>query len=387
MDERGNVRVGIIGPSWWVNFWHLPAIENHPHAEVYAVCGAKARDEADVKAKYGPNARFFTDREQMLAEVPLDGVIVCTPNDTHHPATMSVLNHNLHVTCEKPLAMNQEQAREMAKTAQERNLIGMTNFPYRDNPCIQTLRQLVAEGYVGTIFHVAGQYHGGFGLGSSPNWRGLRERSGAGILGDLGSHLIDLVRFTTGDEFASVCAHSLSILRNKATGAFEGLANTEDPRVLPRNDDSMAFLAEMQSGAQAILHTSWLAYQGAERQHQELDIYGAAGHLHFIANHSGTFLRGKRTGDERWETIPVENVVTPEIRQAEGLEENEDYFRPGRLTPTNTTYRWIEAIRQGQTTISPDLTDGWRAQQVIDAVIAASRERKWRRVESESGQK
>ena len=329
-----------------------------------------------------PMRASLQNREQMLAEVPLDGVIVCTPNNLHHPATMSVLNHNLHVTCEKPLAMNQEQAREMAVTAQQRHLIGMTNFPYRDNPCIQALRRVIAEGYVGTIFHVAGQYHGGFGLTRSPNWRGLRERSGAGILGDLGSHLIDLVRFTTGDEFASVCAHSLSVLRNHDTGAFGGLARTEDPRILPRNDDSMAFLAEMQSGAQAILHTSWLAYQGAETQHQELDIYGTGGHLHFIANHAGTFLRGKRAGDKRWEMIPTENVVTPAKLQAEGLEENEDYFRPGRLTPTNTTYRWLEAIHQGQTTISPDLTDGWRAQQVIDAVIVASRERRWLRVDS-----
>ena len=129
----------------------------------------------------------------------------------------------------------------------------------------------------------------------------------------------------------------------------------------------------MRSGAQGIFHTSWIAYQGAECQHQELDVYGTGGRLHFIANHAGTFLRGKRVGEEKWTDIPVSGVVSPD----EGREEEEDYFRPGRLTPTNTTYRWIEAIRQGQTSISPDLTDGWRAQQVIDAIIQASRERRW----------
>ena len=59
------------------------------------------------------------------------------------------------------------------------------------------------------------------------------------------------------------------------------------------------------------------------------------------------------------------------------LREEEDYFRPGRHTPTNTTYRWIEAICTGQTAVSPSLEDGWRSQQVIDAVIQASAERRW----------
>jgi predicted dehydrogenase len=387
LSERSKVRVGIIGPSWWVNFWHLPAVLNHPDAEITGVCGEKPRELSEVQAKYGPNARFYTDMETMLREAPLDGVIVCTPNDVHHRATMAVLNHGLHVTCEKPLALNAAQAQEMAQAAQSRGLIGMTNFPYRDNPCAQTLRRLIAEGYVGVLLHIGGQYHGGFGLTRPPGWRGLRERSGAGILGDLGSHLIDLARFVTGDEFTSVCAHSLTVRRQKSivnagsseVGAFAGVARTEDPVVSPRNDDSCAFLAEMKSGAQGIFHTSWVAYQGAEGQHQELDVYGTGGRLHFVANHTGTFLRGKRLGEARWETIPVADVVSP----AEGREEDEDYFRPGRMTSTNTTYRWIEAIRQGKASITPDLTDGWRAQQVIDAVIQASRERRWINIESD----
>ena len=373
VSERERVRVGIIGPSWWVNYWHLPALQNHPHAEIAAVCGTTPREETEVQAKYGPDARFFTDMETMLANVRLDGVIVCTPNDLHHPASMLALNHNLHVTCEKPIALNAAQAREMAATARDRHLIGMANFPYRDNPAVQSFRELVAGGYLGTVLHVSGQYHGGFGLTRPPGWRGLRSRSGSGILGDLGSHLIDLVRYITGDEFGSVCAHSLTVLRNAETNGIANIIRTEDPRAGDRNDDSCAFLAEMRSGAQAILHTSWVAYQGAACQHQEIEIYGTEGRLHFVANHAGTILRGMHGSDAQWETLPVANIVSPQ----DGREEDEDYFRPGRRAPTNTTYRWIEAIRQGQTTISPDLEDGWRAQQVIDAVIQASQERRW----------
>jgi predicted dehydrogenase len=355
-----------------VNYWHLPALQNHPQAVIAAICGEKARDEAEAQAKYGPHARVYTNLETMLDDVSLDGVVVCTPNDVHYPAAMAALRRGLHVTCEKPIALNADQAREMAHTAAAKGLLGMSNFPYRDNPAVREFQRLTAAGYLGRLLHVRGEYHGGFGLQRPPGWRGTRSRSGAGILGDLGSHLIDLVRYVTGDEFASVCAHSLTVLRDPE-GRTTDLTRTEDPRIGDRNDDSCAFLAELSHGAQAILHTSWVAHQGAETQHQEIEAYGAEGRLHFIATHTGTRLRGKRTTDRAWEQFSIDNIVLPDSTG----DDNEDYFRPGRHTPSNTTYRWIEAIRTGQTAISPDLTDGWRAQQVIDAVIRASAERCW----------
>ena len=373
MSVEDKVRVGIIGPSWWVNYWHLPALQNHPRAEIAAVCGAKMRDEAETKAKYGANVQIFTELETMLDTVPLDAVVVCTPNDLHHPATMAALRRGLHVICEKPVAMDAAQAREMADTARANGLLGMANFPYRDNPNVQAFRRLVAEGYVGRILHVSGQYHGGFGLHRAPGWRGLTERSGAGILGDLGSHLIDLARYITADEFAAVCAHTMTVLHDveqEPNGV--ALVRTEDPRTQARNDDACAFLAEFASGAQGVFHTSWVATQGAYAQHQEIEIYGTEGRLHFLANHSGTFLRGIPQGVRRWETIAVEGVVPPDDAHDE-----EDYFRPSRLTPTSTTYRWIEAIATGQKTLSPDFEDGWQSQRVIDAVLRASAERRW----------
>jgi predicted dehydrogenase len=373
LDPLETVRIGIIGPSWWVNYWHLAAIQTHPNAEITALCGEKPRDAEEVRTKYGPNARYYTDREAMLDSAALDGVIVCTPNDLHHPETMAVLNRNLHVTCEKPLALNATQAREMAETARARGLIGMTNFPYRDNPCVQAFRRLLAENAIGTPLHVSGCYYGGFGLRHSPNWRGKRDRSGAGILGDLGSHLIDLARFITGEEFTAVSAHTLTALWPENEADPPTLIRTEDPRAGNRNDDSCVFLAEFGTGMQGNFHTSWVTHQGEYRQQQEVEVCGTEGRLHFLATHAGTFLRQLKPESGCWRDVAVDGIVRPEDSQ----EENEDYFRPGRQTPTNTTYRWIEAIRTGQSHVSPDLEDGWRAQQVIDAVLRSSAERRW----------
>ena len=373
LDPLDTVRVGIVGPSWWVNYWHLAALQTHPNVEVVAVSGGAERDPDEVKAKYGANALYFTNYEEMMDTVPMDGVIVCTPNYLHHPVTMAALKRDLHVTCEKPIALNAEQAFEMADTASKRNLIGMSNFPYRDNPAVQAFRKLIDADYVGDILHVSGSYHGGFGLRRNPNWRSLRARSGAGILGDLGSHLIDLVRYITGEEFSAVSGNMITTLWD-ADGDLDRILHSENPDVGERNDDSCTFLAELTSGAQAVLHTSWVAHQGAGIQQQEIEVYGTEGRLHLIASHRGVSLRGLHAGNPNWETIEVEGVVT--VEAANGTEE-EDFFRPGRHTPTNTTYRWLEAIRNDETTVEPSLWDGYYAQEVIDAVILSSAERRW----------
>ena len=377
LDILDSVRVCLAGPSWWADYWHLPAIQNHPDAEIVGVCGEKARDAAEVRARYGDSARYFTDIDAMLDATKPDGLIVCTPNDLHYPATMAALNRGIHVVCEKPIAMNETQAREMAETAEKGGLLGLSNFTYRGNPALQQMQKMVAAGFAGTPLHLSGVYYGGYAIGRPPGWRGNRERSGSGILGDLGSHLIDMARFVTGQEFAAVCAHNMTALWNETPDLPPRLVRTETPETAPRNDDSCAFLAEFTGGLQGIFHTSWIATMGAENQRQQLELYGTKGRLRFYASFLGTTLESTEVGAENWETVPIPGITRPD----EGKGAGEDFFRPGRLNATNNVYRWLDAIQSGRREISPSLTDGWRAQQVIDAVLTASAERRWTDVE------
>ncbi len=380
LDILEAVRVCLAGPSWWADYWHLPAIQHHPNAEIVGVCGERARDAQEVRARYGDSARYFTDLDAMLDATKPDGLIVCTPNDLHFPATMAALRRGIQVVCEKPIALNENQAREMAETAQNDRLLGMSNFTYRGNPALQTMRQMVAEGYVGTPLHLTGCYLGGYAIGRPPGWRGNAHRSGSGILGDLGSHLIDMARFVTGQEFAAVCAQNLTALWNENPEIAPRLVRTEAPEVAPRNDDSCAFLAEFSGGMQGVFHTSWVAQMGEENQRQQLEIFGTEGRLRFYASFLGTSLEATPRGEERWEIVPIPGTTRPD----EGRGASEDFFRPGRLDSTNNVYRWLDAIGAGQHEITPSLTDGWRAQQVIDAILTASAERKWIAVQAGS---
>ena len=378
LDVLDAVRVCLAGPSWWADYWHLPAIQNHPDAEIVGVCGEKARDAGEVRAKYGDSARYFTDIDAMLDATKPDGLIICTPNDLHYPATMKALYRGIHVVCEKPIALDAIQAREMAETAWRKSLLGLSNFTYRGNPALQTMQKMIADGFVGTPLHISGCYLGGYAIGRPPGWRGNREKSGSGILGDLGSHLIDMARFVTGQEFASVCAHNLTALWNENADMPPRLVRTEAPEVGERNDDSCAFLAEFTGGMQGIFHTSWIALMGAENQRQQLEIYGTKGRLRFYASFLGTTLEATKTGASDWETVPIPGITTPNEGQGAG----EDFFRPGRLNHTNNAYRWLDAIKAGHKEIAPSLADGWKAQQVIDAVLTASAERRWVAIET-----
>ena len=177
--DQKDVRIGIIGPSWWVDYWHLPALLHHPRARIIGIAGEKARSPQEVAAKYGESVRYFTRASDMLDETHPDGVVVCTPNDLHFPSTMAALERGIHVICEKPLALDSDQARLMTETAKESGLIGMTNFPYRANPCVLAFRQLLAGNAVGEMVHFTGEYHGGFGLRGWPGSAGSSRRAGS----------------------------------------------------------------------------------------------------------------------------------------------------------------------------------------------------------------
>ena len=152
------VRVGIIGTSWYADFVHLPNMTGCPDAEVVAICGRGRERAEEMATKYSvPNV--FTDYRDLLAH-PLDAVVIATPDDTHYDMTMTALDAGLHVLCEKPLALNAAQVKEMYDKAEAAGLKHMTFFSYRFLPYHRYLKRLIEEDYLGRIYHCAIRYMG-----------------------------------------------------------------------------------------------------------------------------------------------------------------------------------------------------------------------------------
>src|SRR5688500_9316177 len=112
------VRIGIIGTSYWVDGFHLPILQNYPNALVASLCGRNQVRAEELAHKFGVT-KIFTDYRQMLDDENLDAVIICTPEDQHHPMTMAALDKELHVMCEKPMAFTADEALEMLRKAEE----------------------------------------------------------------------------------------------------------------------------------------------------------------------------------------------------------------------------------------------------------------------------
>jgi predicted dehydrogenase len=124
------VRVGVIGASRYSDVRHLPALKSHPCAEVVAICDID-RDRAEEMARKYDIPLVSSDYREVIDKGNLDSLLVVTPDDTHHAITMDALDADLHVLCEKPLAHNAQQAREMYDKAETAGVKHMTFFTFR----------------------------------------------------------------------------------------------------------------------------------------------------------------------------------------------------------------------------------------------------------------
>src|SRR5689334_12113054 len=113
---KDKVKVGVIGTSWWVDLMYVPSFNSHPDARVVAICGRNAKRAREIAAKFG-GATVFTDYRDLIAVDGVDAVVVAAPDDLHYPMTLAALDAGRHVLCEKPLAGNAEDAREMHRRA------------------------------------------------------------------------------------------------------------------------------------------------------------------------------------------------------------------------------------------------------------------------------
>ena len=354
------LRVGLIGTSSYSEMMHIPSIQSHPDATLVAVCG-RNRDRAEAVAAQHVIPQVFTDYRTMLREGGLHAVVVASSDDMHHPITMAAIEAGLHVLCEKPLALTAEQAREMNQAAEGANIKHMVCFSNRWAPQFRYVRQLIEEGYLGRILHCHIRCEGGYSRVDQSNWRFDQERS-RGILGDLGSHMIDLAHWFAGD-IAGVSAHLANF--GTHTGA-QGMHRH------PAND-SAALLLEFVGGGQGMIHVSAAAHVAQRGLDYQLVLHGVTGTLEIDASFLNVEIRGARHDEEEHKVIPIPEEFWHGLDHGEPfLSQFWNIFRQQSAGPR----AFIDAIHKDRPT-SPSFLDGLKAQEVIDAAVRSYESRCW----------
>ena len=226
------VRVGMVGTSMIADFMHLPSLKGHAQAELVAVCGRDEKRLEELASKYAIPRRF-RDYHEMIERGDLQALVIAVPDDLHYGVTTEALNAGLHVLCEKPLAMNAAQAKEMLSRAESKGVVHMTFFTYRWLPAYRYAVRLIGEGYVGRCLQFEARYLAGDARGNRYGWTFDRQRSN-GVLANLGSHMIDLARLCVG-EITRVFGHPTPSSTNWTPRRIQSGAPTTRRRVSSRS--------------------------------------------------------------------------------------------------------------------------------------------------------
>lgn len=347
---RERVRVGLAGTSDWCERVHLAGLLSHPGAEMVAICGRNQPRASALAQKHGI-ASVFSDWQQMIAEAGLDALVVATPDDLHYPMTMAALDAGLHVLCEKPLAASAPEAQAMSARALAAGRVNLTMFTYRWLPPYRYLRRLLDAGSIGRIHQVEMHWLSGYGRSSDYSWRFDAGR-GSGVLGDLGSHFIDLLRWYAGEIVNVRAALSTTLARRSAAG--EPIAGANDTATLE---------LELAGGAQASIRLSAVTDVGEDAFRQQVIVRGEDGTLTVDLSLQQAELRGRRNGER------VSQVLTIPAEYWLGVSSNNPF--DALLSQPAGARLLIDAIHSGSSP-SPSFADGWKAQEVVDAALLAA---------------
>jgi predicted dehydrogenase len=177
----------------------MNAVAEAGAGEVAALCES-VPERLDKAAEAHPQAARFADLDAMLAragELGLSGVVIATPNALHEAQTVAALKRGLAVFCQKPLALNASEAREMVRVAEKADRLLGVDYSYRFTDGARGLKRMVESGELGRIFSVELVFHNAYG--PDKPWCWDPRLAGGGALMDLGVHLIDLAFWLLDD--------------------------------------------------------------------------------------------------------------------------------------------------------------------------------------------
>lgn len=191
------LKIGIIGSGGIAQGCHIPGYNSVPDlCEVVAVCDVNPEVAKAAAEKFGI-PQTFSDYRTLLAEKEIDAVSVATPNAFHVEPTVDALAAGKHVLCEKPLAMNAAEAKEMCRAARKSGKILQVALQTRFSGATKFVKDYIDKGHMGHIYFARAQALRRRGV---PAWGVFidKEKQGGGPLIDIGVHILDMTLFLMG---------------------------------------------------------------------------------------------------------------------------------------------------------------------------------------------
>ncbi|WP_337177626.1 Gfo/Idh/MocA family oxidoreductase [Paludisphaera sp.] len=383
-----DVRVAMIGQGFMgrthSNAWsQIPRFFKPPVAPVmHSVFGRNAEAAAEFARVWGWK-HSSTDWKATVACPEVDLVDVVTPNNMHAEVALAALAAGKHVACEKPIARTIDEARKMVAAAKDSGKKTFVWYNYRRCPAVAMAYKLVKDGAIGTIRHARAFYLQDWADESIPLiWRFQKEGSGTGANGDLNAHIIDMVRFVTGQEVTEVAgAIAETFVKERklmtgptAGGIAAGVGGSEQTGPVTV-DDCILVLSRLSGGGVASFEAARQATGNQNRNGFEIN--GSKGALKFDferMNELQYYDATRPRAVQGWTTIMCTHGGDHPYAENWWPDAHVIGYEHGF---TNQAYDILRVLGGQEPVVPlPDFEDAYQTQRVLEASMIAAVERR-----------
>lgn len=382
--------VGLVAMGWMGRLHtrgYKALAERYPElgvrADLVVAADASAAGRRDAVDCFG-YARAVADYREVLADPSVDVVSICTPNFLHHEVAMAAVAAGKPFWIEKPMGVNAAQSREIAEAAESAGLVTAVGFNYRHQPAIQHARTLIRSGRLGRVTNARVWFVADYA--SSPDgaltWRYSRNQAGAGVVGDLMSHGIDLAQYLVG-RIAELTAMTGTFIADRPIPLEQGVGHAavklSDERGSVENEDYVAALGRTDDGVLVTLESCRVS--NGPRAEYVVEIYGTEGSVRWnyeVPMHLKVFC--KDAAESGYATIMVDPRHGDFGRYQPGPG-NSMSFDDLKAIEAKL---FVESLLSGKQ-VAPSAADAWAAAEADEAIVASAADGRWHAVPQVSG--
>ncbi|MEM9884695.1 MAG: Gfo/Idh/MocA family oxidoreductase [Bacteroidota bacterium] len=379
------IRMGMVGGGRGAFIGGVHRIAAAIDGQIELVCGAFSSNPEKSKLSgedlflppnrvYGSYAEMIEKEKQLPEGERMDFISIVTPNHVHYGPAKMALENGFHVVCDKPLAFDMEEAKDLERLVKETGLIFALTHNYTGYPMVKQAKAMIQNGDIGTIRKIVVEYPQGW-LSTKledteqkqASWRTDPKRSGiAGAMGDIGTHAENLAEYMTGLQITELCADVSTFVEGR-----------------PLDDDGNVLL-HFDNGAKGILHASQIS--AGEENNINIRIYGTKAGLQWFQMEPNTLyvkwldkpMEVMRTGGSNLYPVAEAHTRVPAGHPEGYLEAFASIYRNfAHCVQARLAGKEVDPIYKDFPTVS----DGVRGMNFIYKVIASGKsDQKWVKV-------
>ena len=382
------LKSAIIG-SGFMGAAHVEALRRIPGVEVVAIASDDYKRAREIAEDYDiPNV--FDNWKDAINHPQVEVVHNCTPNFLHFEINRAAIQAGKHIISEKPLTVTSQEATQLVDLAKSKKVVTAINFNYRFYPLIQQVRQIISSGELGQIYLIHGHYlQDWLFYDTDYNWRLETELSGnSRAIADIGSHWCDMVQFISGLKIEKVCAQLTTIHKQRkkpkqAVETFKGkeeLIQDQFEMINIKTEDAGSVLLQFSNSVTGVFTVSQVS--AGRKNHFTFEIDGSKKSVCWNQEEPNQLWIGYR---EKANEVMIKDpsLLFKNVRKyAHYPGGHPEGYPDGPKNLFNNVY---DFIRQGKDPLQdtadfPTFTDGYRANQVVEAIMKSNQKQGWVKV-------